>query len=303
MADEQKQPWTASPSGRGTLNILWTCVSTLALCVWTAVHPNIAPRPGTRASYYQRSGMMLLAMVFPEVLLSSAWLQLYLARNLKSTLNGCVPKKTMAHVSPATEGMLDDEEARWSIEQGFFAVMGGYAVDGTVTDPTTFETKQQRRIVTALGLELLARAGALPALSNQDIKDRSKADLFAKTIVLLQIAWFGLQVISRLAAGLAVTPLEAHTAVHVCCAIGLYLIWLKKPYNVDTPIVLKGDNIQDLVAWFTFLEVHLLVHQYRYKEYEDAREVYWKDRHVRNANNILDHDPPPTHHLWSDQSR
>ena len=70
----------------------------------------------------------------------------------------------------------------------------------------------------------IAHAGLLPYLSSQDINDRSKADLFANVIVLSQIIWFGLQVISRLAAGLVVTPLKAHTAIHVACTIVVYLI-------------------------------------------------------------------------------
>jgi hypothetical protein len=171
--------------------------------------------------------------------------------------------------------------------------MGGYAVNSLVTNPGTFTAVQAQRIVTVDGLIELARAGLLPSISAQDIKDRSKADVFAKIIVLFQITWFGLQVISRLAESLAVTPLEAHTAIHVCCTIALYLIWLKKPYNVATPTVLKGEAVEEMITLFTFSEVRNLVYQHRYKEYENTRERYWRDRHVRNTNNIPDHDPPP----------
>ena len=58
-------------------------------------------------------------------------------------------------------------------------------------------------------------------------------------------------------------------------------------------IVLENDTIEDVVALFTFSEINNLVYQHRYKEYETTRERYWRDRHVRNVNNILDHDPPP----------
>ena len=166
-------------------------------------------------------------------------------------------------------------------------------MESFVIDPQNFKKTKKRRIIAIEGVVELAGAGLLPFLSNQDIQDRSKADLFAKMIVLFQIIWFGLQVISRLAAGLSVTPLEAHTAVHVCCTIVVYLLWLKKPYNVDTPMILKGSEIEDIVALFNFSEINSLVYQAHYEAYETAREIYFKGRYVRNTNNILDHDPTP----------
>lgn len=397
MQDDIKQPWTAGPPGRGTLNILWTCISTLALCVWTAVHPNIKPSVGLNSSYFARAGMMLLAIVFPEHILSTAWSQYRSARMTCSIVNNFITSQMpqqvrqrllfLAHVSvrrlidvlqagspsdkcespakPAqvvdislsrervagiatgpsprpralqkrsgtsdalpqeasargatvsmngqrsshdrgdfqiddladieTTVLMEDDghDTAWSMEQGFFAVMGGYAVEAVTIDPTSFVPKRTQRIITFDGVAELARAGLLPFLSKRDIKDRSKADIFAKMIVLSQIVWFGLQVISRLAEGLVITPLEAHTAVHVCCTIVVYVIWLKKPYNVDVPVMLKGKEVEDVVALFAFSEINGLVYQDRFKKYEVEREIYWRDRHVRNANNILDHDPPP----------
>jgi len=71
-----RQGWTNGPNTRGTFDILWLCLTTLALCVWTAVHPNISLKPGTKNSLVTRLGMMLVAIVFPEVIISSAWRQL-----------------------------------------------------------------------------------------------------------------------------------------------------------------------------------------------------------------------------------
>jgi hypothetical protein len=93
MAGDKLQPWTAGPSGRGTLNILWTCLSTLSLCVWTAVHPNIKPSMKPGSPYYQRAGMMLIAIVFPEVILSSAWSQYRSARLTCSIINNSALKE------------------------------------------------------------------------------------------------------------------------------------------------------------------------------------------------------------------
>ena len=211
-----------------------------------------------------------------------------------STNHGARHPHTERAGSPDTVTVSEPKpDMAWEIEQGFFAVMGGYAVKSLVTNPKTFATSQVHRIIAVDGLIKLARVGLLPSMSSQDIEDRSRADIFAKIFVLSQIIWFGLQVISRLATGLVVTPLEAHTAIHVACTIVVYLIWLKKPYNIDTPIILENNAIEDMVTLFTFSEINDLVYQDRYRKYETLRERYWKDRHVRNTNNILDHDPPP----------
>ena len=34
-------PWVPDPDNRGTWSLLYSCVFTLVLCVWTAIHLNI----------------------------------------------------------------------------------------------------------------------------------------------------------------------------------------------------------------------------------------------------------------------
>jgi hypothetical protein len=82
-----KQGWTGGAQTRGTFDILWTCVSTLALCVWTAVHPNILLVPSSKRSLLTRLGMMVVAIVFPEIIISSAWRQLRSSQWLRTEIN------------------------------------------------------------------------------------------------------------------------------------------------------------------------------------------------------------------------
>jgi hypothetical protein len=82
-----QQGWTAGPNSRGSFDILWSCLSTLGLCVWTAVHPNLQLKYNYTRAIISRIGMMCLAAVLPEVLLSSAWRQLTNARWLCSKIN------------------------------------------------------------------------------------------------------------------------------------------------------------------------------------------------------------------------
>lgn len=82
-----KQGWTGGPQSRGTFDIFWTCISTLALCVWSAVHPNILLVPNSKRSLLTRLGMMMVAIVFPEIIISSAWRQLRSSQWLRNEIN------------------------------------------------------------------------------------------------------------------------------------------------------------------------------------------------------------------------
>lgn len=81
------QGWTAGPSDRGSIDILWTCLVTLTLCAWTAVHPNILPVPSASRTMIQRLGMMIVAILFPELIISAAWRQWRVSRWLCSEVN------------------------------------------------------------------------------------------------------------------------------------------------------------------------------------------------------------------------
>jgi len=42
-----KVPWQLSPNQRGTMDIVWSCLFTVFICVWTAVHLNVPAPPET----------------------------------------------------------------------------------------------------------------------------------------------------------------------------------------------------------------------------------------------------------------
>ena len=66
--------WKPNPTTRGTSDILTTCLITLLLCVWTAVHLNV-PAPNTFwKSRLEKVGWLILALVAPELVAYTAWL-------------------------------------------------------------------------------------------------------------------------------------------------------------------------------------------------------------------------------------
>ena len=313
------------------------------------MHPNILLFPSYNRALVSRLGMMLIAIVFPEIIISAAWRQLRSSRLLCAKVNALyqdrLPDRQLQPVKtrrPLTQ--VEDQESRqrmlptfefenvlenrrtpyldtgmsreesedtrsramkesdgkslgetteWSSEQAFFAVMGGFAIENYYGDRETNTKLALRRFVTVEGIIQLVKSGLLPTISPEDIDERSKADIIAKMFVLSQITWFGLQVIGRLASKIPVTPIEIHTAIYVACTIAIYLMWIKKPYDVRSPILLSDPDVKDMGAFFNFFKFMTEVHTQAYTEYENARASYWKDRVVRAASNLLDYDSPP----------
>lgn len=60
--------WVAEPDSRGTFIILPTCIVTLVLCVWTAIHLNVpGHKEGAMRLYMRKCGWMLLGLLIPEL--------------------------------------------------------------------------------------------------------------------------------------------------------------------------------------------------------------------------------------------
>ena len=80
--------WVSEPNGRGTWSVLYSCVFTLSLCVWSAIHLNIPPRgePPIR-QWLRKTNWVIIAILATEVVLYSAWQQYYIARRFSREMN------------------------------------------------------------------------------------------------------------------------------------------------------------------------------------------------------------------------
>ena len=121
--------------------------------------------------------------------------------------------------------------------------MGGLAVD--VSD---IDDRLHTVTLTPAALRLLAERGHFLEVSDGDIRDKSKADIFAKCLVILQVTWIALQSISRRATGYPLSPLEIHILVHAACATVMYILWFQKPLDVQAPTIVSKASFEDLIA-------------------------------------------------------
>lgn len=81
-----------------------------------------------------------------------------------------------------------------------------------------------------------------PEVQEEDIQDKSKRDWFAKGIAALQFSQLILSLIVRRAQGLDFSQLETITLGFVVCGALIYLIYLYKPQNVETPFEVKSGG-------------------------------------------------------------
>ena len=231
-----------TPSGRGTIDLITSCVFTLSLCAWTAIHLNV---PRQRMSFWRRLsrklGWALTAAVLPEYVLFKALDQFSRARQaakLRNTTSskvdtlattGLIPH---AHCPKSRQDLKSAKSEQWTLEHGYFALMGGFVLHSKSTEGLLETT------VTLEGVLRLAELGILPNVSRTFIRERSKSNLLAKGLVCFQVSWMLIQTIARKIAGLPVTLLELNTLAHVGCAVAMYAAWWFKPQDVIEPVII-----------------------------------------------------------------
>ncbi|KAF8541823.1 hypothetical protein BDD12DRAFT_827936 [Trichophaea hybrida] len=210
--------WTPSPKTRGTNDILISCLATLGLCVWTALHLNIDPIETTplRVTIAYRFLTKLLwsitALIAPEIVLSVALHQYLVAQRYRYFVN-------------------KNQQGRGiSLKTSFYAIMGGFAVK--------IGGHEQTVRMEPVGLRETGMMEKIRRFPEAKIEDKSKADVVAKGLACVQAGWIVLQCLGRKLQGLPITPLEINTVVHVLNAVVMYAIWWEKPVDVGEPSVI-----------------------------------------------------------------
>ena len=253
--------WHVEPTYRGTYTILSTCLVTLGLCVWNALHLNI-PAQGSALTrkWREKLGWLLVGIFAPELVAWVAFEQQKEARVIHKcmldALGQVEPKKWRRSEKADNEEQimplesLDSQKSgepvrrrhRWTRVHSHFAGMGGFAFDlGTHSVDLLPSDQSGRLTLTASGIQLLAAMNPdmLATISEAEIRDKSKASGLAKALVCVQAAWFCVQCVFRLICGLSISLLELNTFVHAVCALLIYLLWWNKPLDVDQPTILE----------------------------------------------------------------
>lgn len=260
--------WQSEPDGRGTWSIISSCVVTLVLCVYTAIHTSVPPASENPAQRRKNKAAWVCAGIFaPEYVVWTAWCQWCEARHLTREVERIRLAMGVSDKDPATTTIPWEERrsarrllSSWTLRHSFFVVMGGYQFhpDTIIHRPPWqrgsrgyefYESDESlvKAVVTVPGFIALLEAGHaenLPVLSLQDLQDRSKADDLAKILSCVQGLWLIIQLAGRLASSVVITELEVNTLAHVLCAVAMYMFWMQKPLQVTQPVWVEPNGIE-----------------------------------------------------------
>jgi hypothetical protein len=215
-------------SVRSIWSILWSCVFTLVACVWLSVHPNMpCPTEGWIRKTSRRMGLVLLAIIAPEYIAFFALKQRSRAQRILELPDG------MCHVfSHQIKSLTSDRSAppHWELPHGFFAVMGGFMSSDSIG--RLFPAVPGWNSMTFSDFEW----GEMTAA---DIADKGKGDFLLTLLVVLQVLWFILGLVSRAASGLAISQFEVITCGYILSACITYIAWWHKPYCAERYIYVE----------------------------------------------------------------
>ncbi len=207
---QAKYGWVSQPNQRGTIDIIWSCVITLGICVWAMLHLNVPAKTDSQFTLFlRRVRWMTLAILAPELVMLFACGQWASARR------------------SVTE-MRELSCSSWTMVHAHYADSGGFLLHprDTVSFPAT-----------AKQIYYLVQKGHLtiPNITKKEIWDKSKADRLAKTIAGSQAVWLVAQVVARGVQHLPVTLLELSTVALITCTAATAFFWFHKPLGVETP--------------------------------------------------------------------
>ncbi|GJE96390.1 hypothetical protein PsYK624_125860 [Phanerochaete sordida] len=188
--------WRPDPTFRGTWGIVSTCLSTLVICVWNAIHFNV-PHRDRKWSFVHKLPWLFVALFAPDAVIILAGDQLddamvisaaarrYSQKRRPSVrdnlspaaesvpLTGSEAEDRLSKSGPETSG-FSNREHRWTLSHSFYAVMGGFALDSSLAP--AFDT-DKTLIITPHIFEFLMEhvPDIIPDIAEADIQRKGKS--------------------------------------------------------------------------------------------------------------------------------
>ncbi|MCJ1285872.1 hypothetical protein MMC26_005214 [Xylographa opegraphella] len=124
---------------------------------------------------------------------------------------------------------------QWTMCHAFFADMGGFLLQCPDVPLFPVDSEQLAYLVEKKHLRF-------PEVDEEIIRDRNKADGFARLITCVQITWFFIQCLARWGQGLGLSTLEITTFATILATLNSLFFWFHKPLDVETPIILRSES-------------------------------------------------------------
>ena len=274
--DDLIHGWVSTHCGRGTSDILWSCLVTMFLCIWTAMHLPTpyyhGQRPLSTRQKLVRSGIgtALISVLVPE----------FLAVTAMGEMTACwQAKEEIRHLT----------QIDWTLTHQFFLDMGGICLRSSSGRYLQIGKEEVTRAMKGSGSHSIRGRNPpdwlteLEKLTEDQIKDLAKSDTLSKLIACGQALWLVTQVVTRLCQHRAVTLLEISTCAYVLCALLSYAAWWKKPQGCMSPIMISCSDD-------TFSE---LMHRSSggYYNQKNSGEFFWAGRDWQESINFENRKP------------
>ncbi|KAN0070916.1 hypothetical protein V8E54_011081 [Elaphomyces granulatus] len=209
----EKVGFVAEPDcGRGTVGIIWSCLTTIVLCTYTVQHLNVPSKPKSNGEQLLRKlGHVLFNLMIPE--LSAVFA-------LEEFVWSWKHSKRVRDIR-GWEG--------WSLKQSHLLHLGGIEWEEPSLDSSNSQNKSP------------ATFSSFP--SNDMISERSKADGVAKMIAICQTSWFVITIIFRLSQRMPLSLLEVLTVSYIFCALIMFICWFERPRDIQFRIKIEKSRL------------------------------------------------------------
>lgn len=209
--------WVQQCNGRGTLDIIQSCIITLIFCSWSVLCLNVPESTGGRRGFLRyKLWWTMIALIFPEVITGIAGEQWRAATQCR-------------------EEFLSLGHSQWSMRKAFFANMGGFVLESPDFPQFPIDGQQLAYLVRKKYLDL-------PTITEDEIRDKNKADGSARMITCIQMCWFSVQCLGRAFQHLGLSTLELTVIANIFGTIFTFFFWNHKPLDVEGHFVLRTST-------------------------------------------------------------
>jgi hypothetical protein len=272
--------YVSGPNTRGSLTILWNCLSIILLCTWSIQRLNVpairVPEEHTVKKMWQaildlrtKIKWMAFTVLLPEYLVGRAFGErLGVKASVKdlslvnaSSENVHAYMATMGHFVLDTEGDLGSGRDGGASIRDIALVTSPFEAEvNALRDSLTKSTRiNSSRLnyrywaLTASQLRFASTIGIIdpPNVSAGHLKKLDKGEAFVKALALIQVSYLIIQLAARKVAHLPSTQLEIATLAFSASSILRYLLSWNRPQGIETvhviPVKQNVKNRKDVV--------------------------------------------------------
>ncbi|KXH69263.1 hypothetical protein CSAL01_01741 [Colletotrichum salicis] len=250
--------WVVAGRDRGSVDILWSSLLTIILCVWVATHPN-ALLPKDKWYHGVSCNDWTFRTGFPFRTRGSSAFQ---CSSKCQGMRGFPFHGIRAATDQIFNGLQQFQKdshlcggQKWTYKQAFFVDMGGIFLKSP--------DFPERFPIDAEQLHYLVKHGFVDFsnIESMDIAERNTVDTFSRLITLWQALWFFITEMDHVRNGLPITALELTALSFTFAMVATFVCWYPKPAisyprYIETKVQGEGQVTLEQVRTYARSPIH-----------------------------------------------